>query len=142
MQTSSTVKVGCFTVQVTPGLRENFERIHKEMIEAEVQFSTTEQLKMFAMCTHGDERQQAGNLLELMHYLACQGVPITKMLSRIRCGTTPSYDGVAQRQLAVRIKKWGLAPFEATDSESMADSSAAESSMPLFLAPAAKEVAA
>lgn len=106
----------------------------------EKQFSSAEQEEMFVACVHDDENQQAGNLLELIHYLASQGVPVTEILGKVRCSTTPSHDGVMPRSLTVRIKKHGLAPFEDAGAELV--ESVQGSAQLVFVAPKFGEVAA
>lgn len=144
---SSTTQVGIFVVPVTPRLRKKFMRIHRVesgALAPEEQFFTAEQEKLYAACVHVDELKQSDNLLELIHFLATQGVPVTEMLAKLRSSTGKSnYGDATPRKLAMRIMLAGLAPFEAQGSDMMdVDNSEEESSISPAVARELEEVMA
>lgn len=124
---TSGIMVGDFPVPYTAWLREIFASTHNMMsasLPSDKQFSFEEQEEMFVMCENEDPAQQASNRLELIHYLARQGVPVPKMHRKLRSDPTPSLvvyttlvvNGeesertVTPQQLARRIHLSGIAP--------------------------------
>lgn len=115
MQQGDVIKVGIFPVPFTPDLRSTFERIHEEMsgvLPPEEHFAIKEQEAMYAACLSDDRCQQAGNFLELIHYLASNDVPVPDILSAARCSTDLSSQGVMPRSVATRAHACGLDAYE------------------------------
>lgn len=149
MQENSTIKVGIFEVPFTKSLRDLFVRTHLKMsstLPPEDQFLREEQEELLNACLNEDEQQQAANVLELVHYLATNGVSARKMLRVIRTDHTPSFigetpkeNGASPYQLCFRIARYGLAPH-VPGSPVYAQSASVgvvtqPSASPLFLAP-------
>jgi hypothetical protein len=127
---NSTIQVGVFQVPFTADLRDEFARIHDDWARKHpdmVEFSAGEQWKLLEVCDRDMGQQQMSNRLELVHYLARQGVPVQNMLD-FHCDPTQTVHGFSARQLSVRIAHSGLRPYTG-------DRKAPMTKLPQFLAP-------
>lgn len=156
MQTSNVAEVekvdvvGVYRVPVTTYLRNQFDRVHEDMIgSGKPAFSHEEQCKMYDKCIDlVDSAQEASNMLELIHYLKLSGVPITDIIPKLRSRTTPSYmtDVVSGRPVTPRALSLCLDFSDRREDGSSApdkkvEESSEKATMPLFIAPALQVVA-
>lgn len=124
--------VGKFEVPVTPSLRELFLRTHVSMSGSkptDYQYPTDEQHEMYFACEVAmagdsskiDMEKTEDNLLELLHYLNGNGVPVPEILGTIRCF------GSRTRGVALRLHLKEVRERKKEEERN--------ASMPLFLAP-------
>lgn len=131
------MKVGNFQVPVTPSLRELFSHTHAEMSGSkptDPQYPSSEQYEMYLACevpVKGDKdkidpEKTEDNLLELLHFLTENGVPVPVIYGPIRT--------FGRRTKAVSLR-FHLDRVRAREAEEKQEQER-EASMPLFLAPA------
>lgn len=136
MQQSS-VKIGNFQVAVTPSLRELFSHTHAEMSGSEAadqQYPSSEQYEMYLACevpVKGDKHKidpekTEDNLLELLHFLTENGVPVPEIIGAVRCF------GPRTRGVSLRLHLHEVRTRKAEEKQEQERNA----SMPLFLAPA------